>query len=316
MRSTSWFACACCSIMALAAISMASADTPPATDASTVIAKQGSTTVTLGDVDAFAQRMSAGDRPVFFNNPKRLEALITNLLLQKQLAAEARTAGLDKDASVKAQIDLAADDVLAKARVQALRDNAKLPDFSALAKEEYIAHKEKYVTPGKLEVKAVLISTKQHSDEEAKTIAQTVEKEAKAHPDQFEALVEKYSDEPNKSETHGLMRDVRNNRAVPSLAEAANALKVPGEISPVVKTKYGYHVLQLVARTSDVQQPFDDVRAGIVEQLRSTFLEKAVSKHTDELRNQHVDANPELVASLRDRFGTAPTPPEADVPKQ
>jgi len=314
MLSQRWFAGACCLILAVATNAPLHAETPPATDPSTVVARQGSTTVTFADIDAFAQRMAPKERPVFFNNPKRLESLVTNLLVQKQLAAEAEKEGLGNDPSVKAQIRLATDDVLAKARMEKLRADVKVPDFKVLAKEDYIAHKEKYVTPGKLEVKQILISAKAHTDEEARSIADTVEKEAKAHPDQFEALVQKYSDEQNKDTSHGLVMDARTTRYTPAFTDAANALKVPGEISPVVKTKYGYQILQLVARTSDVQRPFDEVRDSIIERLTAEYIEKKMSAHTDELRNQKIDANAELVASLRDRYGVAPSVPDNEVP--
>ena len=84
-----WFAGACCLILAVAMNAPLHAETPPATDSSTVVARQGNATVTLGDIDAFAQRMAPKERPVFFNSPKRLESLITSLLVQKQLAEEA-----------------------------------------------------------------------------------------------------------------------------------------------------------------------------------------------------------------------------------
>jgi len=307
-----WFAGVCCLVAAIAANGAAPVSTP-ATDPAAVIARQGDATVTFADVDAFAQRMAPKERPVFFNNPKRLEMLITNLLLQKQLAAEAEKAGLGNNPMVKAQIELATDDVLAKARMEKLRADVKVPDFNTLAHEDYIAHKEKYVIPGRFEIRQIQISTKSRSDEEAKTLADTVEKEAKANPDQFEALVQKYSDDPNKDVRHGLVTDARTTRYPPTFLDAANALKVPGEISPVVKTKDGYQVLQLVARTSDVPQSFKDVRDSIIERLSSEYVEKKVGTHTDELRNQKIEANADLVASLRDRFGVAPNVPDTSV---
>jgi len=112
---------------------------------------------------------------------------------------------------------------------------------------------------------------------------------------------------------HGLVTDARTTRYPPTFLDAANALKVPGEISPVVKTKDGYQVLQLVARTSDVQQSFKDVRDSIIERLSSEYVEKKVGTHTDELRNQKIEANADMVASLRDRFGVAPNVPDTSV---
>lgn len=286
------------------------ADTPTAGDPpDTVIARQGGSVVTLADIDAFAQKMEEKQRPVFFNSPKRLEDLISTLLVQKQLAAEAEKTGLTKDPVVQAQLKLAQVEVLSKARLEKLRSDLKLPNFNELAKEEYVGHKEKYVVEGKLDVKHILISTDKHTDAEASALATTVENEAKAHPDQFDALIEKYSEDPSKAQNHGLMPDARGKRYVPAFSAAAAALKIPGEISPIVKTKYGYHVLQLVTRTSDVPRKFEDVKAEIIEQLRNDYIAKTTKAHTDELRNQPIDATPEKVASLRDRYGAVPEPP-------
>jgi parvulin-like peptidyl-prolyl isomerase len=281
---------------------------------STVVARQGSATVTLAEVDAFAQRIPPKDRPGFFDNPQRLEALISNLLMQKQLAAEARAAGLDRQPSTTAQIDIAVDEVLAKQRLTDMRENAKIPDMSELAQEQYIAHKEKYVTPGTLNVKHVLISDKSRSEEEAKAIAETVDKEAKAAPDKFDELVEKYSDDPGKSSNKGLITQAGSNRYDPAFSQAAEALKKPGDISPVVKTKFGFHVLELVSRTPDQQKKFADVRDQIVAQLRDEYVDKAVKEHTDALKNLPMDANQDLVASLRSRYGSLQAVPVSETP--
>jgi peptidyl-prolyl cis-trans isomerase C len=299
--------CLCASVIA--------AEAPPPADnlpADTVVVKQGTAVITLSDIDAFAQRIEEKQRPGFFDSPKRLESLISNLLTQRQLAEEAAKAGLDKDPSVQAQVRLATDDILGKMRLQRIRADVKLPDFTKLAREDYLGHKEKYVKPGELEVKHILIGTEKHTDDEAKALAEKVRKEAAAHPDQFDALIEQYSEDPSKAQNHGLMTDAGGKRYAAAFSSASSALKVPGEISPVVKTKFGYHVIELVKRTSDEPLKFEAVREQIVEQLRSSYVDNAVKQHLDELRNKHMDANADAVASLRNRYGTAPTPAQAD----
>ena len=313
MSSNRRIASLCLLSCAIAAVAVAAdGPVPGSPPADTVIATQGTTKLTFGDVDAFAARIEENQRPNFFNSPKRIETLVSNMLVTRQLANEAEKEGLEKDPDVQAQIRVATEEILSKARVDQLRHSIKLPDFDKLAKEEYIAHREKYVIPARLDVEHVLIGTDKHGDAEAKSIAEDVRKQAAADPGQFEALVEKYSEDPSKAQNHGLMADANSKRYVPSFTAAARALKVPGEISPVIKTKFGYHVLKLVKRTSDTPQTFDAVKASIVQQLRTDYITKQVSAHTDGLRNGHIDANPEYIASLRDRYGVAATPADAD----
>lgn len=278
--------------------------------ADTIVAKQGEIAVTLGDIDAFARGIPVEQRPGFFDNPTRLENLIGSLLLKKQLAAEARAAQLDKDPEVAAQVALAVDDALSAARMSQFKQDLKLPDFDALAKEEYVGHKEKYVVPARADVKHILISTKSRSADEARALAQTVEKELKAQPGQFDALVEKYSEDPSKATNKGLMVDASGSKYVPAFATAAAALKKVGDISPIVETKFGFHILELVNRTEQKQVSFEEAKPQIVAKLRTTYIEKAVEKHTSDLRSQPLEAKPEIVASLRSRYGVEMAPPK------
>jgi len=290
---------------------LAAAETAEPSLPAGVVAKQGDVSVTLEDLDAFAARVPVEQRAGFFNSPTRIEGVITTLLLQKQLAAEARKAGLDRDPVVVRQLALAEDEALGKVRMQRYKEDLKLPNFEELAQEEYIAHKEKYIKRGQLVVKHVLISTKTRSDEEAKNLAETVDKEAKAHPDQFDALVDKYSEDPSKDSNRGTMEDAGDaTKYVPEFAAASSALKKVGDVSPIVKTSFGYHIIKLTERTTDAPRSFAEVKQEIVGRLRADYIDKQMRTYSDTLRNQHVDANPDLVASLRTRYGETQAVPE------
>ena len=295
-------------LICLTLIVLASAAQPSIADGlpgapSTIVASQGGAIVTLEDLDAFAAGIPEAQRAGFFNSPTRIENLVTQLLVQKQLAAEARSSGLDKKPLVQTQVALAVDDSLAKARMAQFRDDLKVPDFDELAQEEFIAHKEAYVVRGEIDVEHVLIDTKTRTEAEAKAIAEKVEKEARADPADFEALIEKYSDDASKTSNKGMMLDAGNDKKyLDAFAEAARALKKPGEISPVIQTSYGFHVLKLVKRTEDKVPSFAEAKPAIVAKLRTQYIDKQVQGHTDALRNQPIDANADLVASLRKRY--------------
>ncbi len=267
-----------------------------------IVATQGGVQVTLQDIDAFAQKIPEKDRGGFFDSPKRIESTIMTLLLQKQLAAEARKAKLDADPDVQAQINQATDDTLARVNLEHYRKGLKLPDFDELAHEYYLSHPDKFVVPGEVDVKHVLVSTKDRSADEAQARIGEVEAAAQAHPDQFDALVEKYSDDPSKVDNHGLIENATSGKMVGPFAKAAEALKTPGEISPIVKSSFGYHVLKLISRKPDTHRSFDDARPALVAKLRNDWIDQQVTEYTGQMRGNKLDANPDLVASLRTRY--------------
>ncbi len=282
-------------------------DLPPG-----VVASQGGVQVSLQDIDAYAAKIPEKDRGGFFDSPKRIENVIMGLLLKKQLAAEARAAKLDAEPDVQAQIRQATDDTLARVDLEHFRKNLKLPDFGELAHEYYLSHPDEYIVRGEIDVKHVLVSTKDRSKAEAQSRIDEVEATAKAHPDQFDALLEKYSDDPSKKDNHGLIENATSGKMVERFAKAAEALKKPGDISPVVESSFGYHVLKLISRKPDTKRSFEDVRPALVEKLRNDWIDQQVAEHTGAMRGNKLDASPDLVASLRTRF----LPPGAVTPEQ
>ncbi|MBU6199712.1 MAG: peptidylprolyl isomerase [Xanthomonadaceae bacterium] len=305
---TSIVIAAACACTAALAQDQSKAPLPPG-----VVAEQGGAQVTLQDIDAFAAKIPEQNRAGFFDSPKRIESTIMGLLLQKQLAAQARAGGLEKDPLVQRRIQLATEDTLASVQLEHYKAALKLPDFNELAHEYYLAHKSEFVAPGEVDVKHVLVSNKNRGDDEAKARIGKVEATARAHPDQFDALIAKYSDDPSVKDNHGLIKDAASGQMAAPFAKAAAELKKPGDISPIVKTEFGYHVLKLVAHKPDRQKSFDEIRDGLVQKLRKDWIDQRMVQYTGDLRGKPLDASPELVASLRVRYlppGTI-TPQEA-----
>lgn len=79
----------------------------------------------------------------------------------------------------------------------------------------------------------------------------------------FDALAGEYSDEPGADERGGLLRPGREGTWAREFWNAAVALE-EGEISSVVETEFGFHVIQLEERRA---VPFDEVREEVLERF-------------------------------------------------
>jgi peptidyl-prolyl cis-trans isomerase C len=272
---------------------------------SDLVISRGGVSITLQDVDTFVARVPKEQREKFIDSPARIQDMLNNMLLTKELAEQARAAHLDQRPEVASQLHAAQDEVLARARMADFMSSMKVPDLTQLVAEQYAAHKDVYRLPASIDVRHVLVTADERSDDEAKALAEKVRAEALAQPKKFETLVEKYSEDVSKSGNHGLMSDATNEKYVAEFREAAGKLARVGEVSPVVHTSYGYHVLQLVAKHPERQQSLDEVRSQLTASMREQYIANQRRDFVNHMNNEKVDINSSTLDTLRDRYDAA-----------
>jgi peptidyl-prolyl cis-trans isomerase SurA len=69
--------------------------------------------------------------------------------------------------------------------------------------------------------------------------------------DEFSVLARLYSEDPGTALKGGETGFFGPMQMVPEFEAAAFALKTPGEVSPVIETDFGYHIIQLIERRGD-----------------------------------------------------------------
>lgn len=266
------------------------------------IVRQGNAAVTLTDVEGFLMRVPEDRRAGFLSDAARVQQMLISILRDKQLANQALAMKLDQDPSVQAEMAFARNQILASKRVNAYETSLKIPSMDAAAKEEYLVHKADYVVPEVIDVQHVLISEKNRTDAEAKTLAEKIREEAAANPDGFDQLVAKYSEDPTKARNNGLVRDAAPGKVVKDFASAAKNLKTVGEISPVIKTEYGYHVLKLVHKAPARAQDFAAVKDQLVAKLRENYIAEQRKAFLAKLDENAPSVNPQGMEALQQRY--------------
>lgn len=266
------------------------------------IVRQGGAAVTLTDVEGFLQQIPEDRRLGFLSSPKRVQQMLIGILRDKQLAGQASAMKLDQNPDVQAEINYLHNQILAKRRISAFEAGLKIPSMEAAAKEEYLAHKADYAVPESVDVQHVLISTKKRSDAEAKTLAEKVHAEAVANPNAFDKLIEKYSEDPSKMSNLGLIRDAASDKFVKEFAGAAKNLATVGEISPPVKTVFGYHVLKLIAKQPARQQSYDAVKDELIAKLKKDYVAEQREAFLTKLDESTPSVNPDGIQALQQRY--------------
>ena len=123
----------------------------------------------------------------------------------------------------------------------------------------YKDHIAEYGTPPEVHVRHVLIGLDRHSEVEARSIAAQILSRARRGED-FGELARNFSEDPGSRDKGGDVGFVRKGQMVPPFEAAAFALTKEKPLSQVVRSQFGYHVLQLLERHDGTVQPFDEVR--------------------------------------------------------
>ncbi|GAB4132005.1 MAG: peptidylprolyl isomerase [Acidobacteriota bacterium] len=98
----------------------------------------------------------------------------------------------------------------------------------------------------------------------------------------FAKLARENSDDTGSREEGGEMT-VRRGQTVEPFETAAFALQ-PGGLSPVVETRYGYHIIQLLERTPARQVPYEEVEPRIQRFLEQQAVQQKVREEIESLK--------------------------------
>jgi peptidyl-prolyl cis-trans isomerase D len=136
-------------------------------------------------------------------------------------------------------------------------------------KARYEAEREKYFQPEQRHARHVLLRVTEQDDaavrEAKKKTAEEVLAQARAGKD-FAELAKKYS-EDSSAKNGGDLGFFSKGAMVESFDKAVFQLK-PGEISGVVETVFGYHVIKLEEVREATTRAFEQVKAELADQLR------------------------------------------------
>jgi peptidyl-prolyl cis-trans isomerase D len=146
---------------------------------------------------------------------------------------------------------------------------------------QYADNKEQYSTPEQVRASHILLKTQGKDDAAVKKQAEDLLAKVKGGGD-FAALATKFSEDTESAKKGGDLDYFGRGRMVKEFEDAAFALK-PGEISGLVKSQFGYHIIKLVDKKDATTQSLDQVRPQIENSLKYERAQKEMERVATDL---------------------------------
>lgn len=211
----------------------------------------------------------------------------TRKLILPDVELDARVAEIKKQfpseeafAQTLAQQKMTVDQLRADARAELLvtkmlqsEIESKLAITPAQMQEFYEKNPDRFKQGERVRASHILLRIPQGADEATKTAvrakAADVLKQVRAGKD-FAALAKQYSEDPGSAPNGGDLNFFQKGQMVPSFDQAVFALKV-GDVSDIVETQFGFHIIKLADKQPERVIPLDEVRPQVQQ-----FLENQV----------------------------------------
>jgi peptidyl-prolyl cis-trans isomerase D len=167
----------------------------------------------------------------------------------------------------------------------------------------YSASMDNFRMPERIHVRHILVSTAGKTDAEKKALkakADDILKQLKNGAN-FAELAKKDSDDKGSAENGGDLSWVVRGQMVPEFDAAAFALK-PMELSPVVTSSFGYHIIQVLEKEPAHVKSFDEVKGALTDDLKKQELTDKVQMMGDEIRAA-LAKSPGSAAEIAKQYG-------------
>ncbi len=178
-------------------------------------------------------------------------------------------------------------DELGKMRLVSREIKSKIVIEDEVLREYYKKNQQKFTDPLEVKLQQIFFPVPEHASQE-ETAA--VEKEARPilerarKGEDFAELARKFSKGPEAGEG-GLLGYFKHQELMPELEEAGFKLR-PGEVSDLVRSPAGFHILRVLERKGGEPRPFAEVQFKIREELSEAEAQRKFDQWMKELKSK------------------------------
>lgn len=165
------------------------------------------------------------------------------------------------------------------------KEKAKIPEKDI--KAFYDGHPDFFKQPEQVKARHILIKVdpdaeKSEKEEALKKIKDIQEKQKDGKD--FAELAKEYSEGPSSTKGGDLGYFSRQQMVKP-FSDAAFAMK-PGEVSDVVETRFGYHLINVEDKKPETTAPYDSVKEKIGKYLKQQKMQEEIAQYVDQLKKE------------------------------
>jgi len=213
-----------------------------------VIGKVDGKAITMSMLEEKIKNLPASYQTAASQHKKEV---LDDMIVEELLYKEARARKLHRDPEVIELMDEAARKILI-AKVIDIELKKSVPVSDDDVKQYYQEHKEQYMVPQMIRASHILTNT----EEEANKALEELNAGAS-----FGELASKYSKDLTK-DRNGDLGFFKKGQMIPEFENACFSLKV-GDVSGVVETRFGYHIIKLTDRKDSTYRKLEEVEDNI-----------------------------------------------------
>ena len=143
---------------------------------------------------------------------------------------------------------------------------------------------QQYQTPEQVRASHILLETAGKNDADVKKRAEEILKQVKSGAD-FAELAKKVSEDKGSAPNGGDLDYFGRGRMVPEFEQAAFSMQ-PGQISDLVKSQFGYHIIKVVDKKAGSTRTLEEVRPQIQQQLAMETADQRIAQQARDLEKR------------------------------
>jgi len=252
-----------------------------------VVAKIGDKKILLSDLNRWMSYDTEEGRKVIEKDPKKKASLLRQIVTGMVIAEEARQEGFDRRPDVKENTELLVNNMLSMEYLDKIVA-AKVEVTDEALKKYYEDNRQEFKQPERVRARHILVKVERTASDSERTAArgraEKLLEQAKAGGD-FAALAAEHSEDAGSKRKGGEVGPFARGSMAPEFEEAAFSLK-PGDVSGIVETDFGFHIIRVEERKEASFQPYDEVKDRIRRKVTIERKRQAVNDFVEAISKE------------------------------